>query len=261
MTASGALGWYVYAVMPATAEAALDGQSAVLPGAPVGVVTASGLAALVSIVPLALFQAEAPGAAAADPAWVAARAAAHHQVVTALVHAGPCLPLGYGTIFGTAESLRAWLEAGANRLRHGLDIVAGKAEWAVSLAADPTARSAWLRAHDPALRALMERAAAAGPGTRFLLERQAARAEAAARQQHDAEDAAQLNAELGRRFPPALQDGAAAWSVLADRGADVAARLADLPPRFANSGQSLRIAGPFPPYAFARAAWQEHAHA
>jgi hypothetical protein len=264
MTALGTLGWYVYAVVAApdaAAAAARAGAVSVLPGASVGVVTASGLAALVSLVPVALFQAEAPGAGAADPAWVAARAAAHHEVVTAICEAGPCLPFGFGTIFGAAEAVRGWLETGAARLGHALAAVTGQAEWAVSLAADPVARVAWLRAHDPALRGLADSAAAAGPGTRFLIERQAARAETAALLASDAEQAAWLGADLTGRGWVARQDGNAAWSVLAAHGADLPAMLADLLPRLNAAGLSLRVAGPFPPYAFARAAWQEHANA
>jgi hypothetical protein len=232
----------------------------------VGVVTASGLAApalaaLVSIVPVALFQAEAPGTGAADPGWVAARAAAHHEVVVAVSQGGSCLPLGFGTIFGGAEAVRAWIDAGAARLGHALATVTGHAEWAVSLVTDQAARGAWLRDHDPILRGLADAAAAAGPGTRFLIERQAARAAAAGLLAADAAAAAWLQAELSGRGWVARQDGEAAWSVLAAHGADLPAALADLLPGLAAAGLSLRVAGPFPPYAFARAAWQEPAHA
>ena len=261
--------WYVYAVLPEEmAVAALDGlpnpAPAILPGVEVSLVAASGLAAWVSVVPRGPFVADNAASRAADPEWVAARAAAHHEVVTHAASIGHCLPLGFGTLFSSAATLRAWLIASGDTLRLALADLGGKREWAVRLGCDVAARSAWLRANDPDLMALAAAAASAGPGAAFLMTRRLEKAEAAAQ----ALQAASVQAGLTDHFreqdwlvsdEPAA-GAQAGWAILAPQAEDVADMLAVTAATLAGTGLSLRVTGPWPPYAFARAAWQVQAH-
>ena len=120
----------------------------------------------------------APGAeyqvdfsSAADPGGVAACAQAHHDVVQLVASAGPCLPLGFGTLFTSDTAVRHWLAGNAQRMQHALDLLSDQQEWALTLSEDPSAHAAWLKAHDPELLRLAAAAEAAPPGTGFLLER------------------------------------------------------------------------------------------
>jgi hypothetical protein len=169
--------------------------------------------------------------------------------------------LGFGTLFTSEASLRAWMASEAAALRKTLEAVADRHEWALALIDDPFAHEAWLEAHEPSLRSLAEAVRAASPGTGFLLERRLARAREAARAQHQEAAAARLADRLAAEaFAVRRETGQPghAWSLLADRDAGLAGRLAAIGAElFDGTGLALRVTGPWPPYAFARAAWQE----
>jgi hypothetical protein len=267
MTALSATAWYVYAIVPA-GVAAPGGEQAILPGASLAVVSgdaaAAGLAALVSPVARALFALDDPAGRAAEPDWVAARAAAHHEVVARVYAEGSCLPLGFGTLFGSVAGVQAWLALNVARFTTALAQVAGRQEWGVTLCEDREAHAAWLRAHDDTVAALAAAAACAGPGTGFLLARRIDRAVDSARSAH----AALMSGAVVQRLecsgsvlaetPP--RGAVAAWSVLVPPGAALTALLAELNCAAAKTGLALRATGPWPPYAFARAAWQGGLH-
>lgn len=242
--------WYAYAVLPEGAPP--PAAEPVLPDAAFELVGASGVAALASPVPRALFDRDDPANRADDPAWIGARAQAHHGVVAA---AGACLPLAFGALFASRDSLGAWVSARQAALEHALERVAGRAEWTVRLHEDAAAHAAWLEANDPGLRALAARIAAASTGTAFLLDRKRAQATAAAR--------ATALAEAGRQVAVALAGSAAlvdrqaaSWTVLAGAAEQAAlqAALAPLAQAWEQSGLTLALSGPWPPYAFARGA-------
>jgi hypothetical protein len=242
MTASA---FYLYAVAAEGAPA--PGGAGVLPGSALALNTAGGATALISAVPAASFV--GPDAASAD--WVAARAAAHHTAVTSWHSLTPCLPLGFGTLFGSMASLGTWLEARAQAIAEGLARLAGREEWVLRLPSGQAEAAAWALAHDPDCVALAAASAAASPGRAVLLAKQAGRlaqARGAARVAEAADATAACLAAQGMdpvaETPPA--NAARAWRLLCQRAARPA-----LP-----SGACLRLSGPFAPYGFARAALQ-----
>jgi len=251
---------YVYAVLPGGGGAVPE-AAAILAGSQVGSLVQAGLAALVSHVPRCLFEAGHPLSRAADPGWVAECAEAHHRIVALAAQAGPCLPLGFGTVFASEASLRVWLSTEATALRKTLEAVADRQEWGMSLIEDPAAHDAWLEAHEPNLLSLVEAARTAPPGTGFLLERRLARAREVARLQHKQVAAMRLAERLateGLEIRRESGEPGFAWSLLGERDAGMTARLEAVGEAvFEESGLALRITGPWPPYAFARAAWQE----
>jgi hypothetical protein len=255
--------WYVYAVLEGD-TASLPRTGGIVPESPIGWIESAGLAALASLVPRAFFAAGDPDCRAANPAWVAACAQAHHQVVEQACAFGPCLPFGFGTLFASAERVRLWLSDRAERLRTALGQVAGREEWALTLTEDVQTHEAWLRQADPGLRHLDEAARAASPGTGYLLERRLHKACAEARAAHGAAVASRLAERLATLSEAVRQDtprqGAFTWSMLAAPGVGLPARLEPMEVELRGTGLALRLTGPWPPYAFARAAWQETTH-
>jgi len=251
---------YVYAVLPGEGGKVPE-AAAILAGSPIGSLAEAGLAALVSAVPRCLFEPDHPHSRAGDPGWVAECAEAHHRIVALAAQAGPCLPLGFGTLFASEQSLRCWLAREAAALRKTLEVVADRQEWGLALIEDPYAHEAWLEAHEPGLKTLVESVRTARPGTGFLLERRLGRAREEARAQHLEAAAARLADHLAREnfaVRRELGQSGHCWSLLADRESGVAARLSAIGAAlFDGTGLALRITGPWPPYAFARAAWQE----
>jgi hypothetical protein len=274
MTAVSELAWYVFAVLPATAELR-SGGPALLRGADVILIgddmptdqsfadiDSTGLVALASLVPAGLFSAESAASQAHDPDWIAARAADHHAVVSHAAATAACLPLGFGTLFSSSDTLRAWLQSNAASLRRALSTVAGRQEWGVCLTEDAESHTAWLTRQDPVLAALARDTAAATPGTGYLLSRRLSRANEAARANHASKVATRIGNRLGEifclaRLETASPSVSAKWSVLAQIGCHVVTKLSGLGEELENMGLHLRVDGPWPPYAFARAAWQD----
>jgi hypothetical protein len=263
MTAPAQTAWYVYAVLPQTAALPSCLQR-ILPGAGMELIAAPaiGLAALVSRVPRAAFTAAQGPGAADNPDWIAARAAAHHGVVCAAASEGPCVPLGFGTLFSTIEALRAWLASYAPGLNQALAEFGGYQEWAILLSEEAAAHAEWLARTDQALVGLAGAIAAASPGTAFLMARRMDKAVLAARATHAGTAAARIAAALQAggwrlRAEPARAGHVAGWSLLAQSGSPLEPVIASLAGELHGTGLALRAAGPFPPYAFARAAWAE----
>jgi hypothetical protein len=264
MTAESTQAWYVYAVLPGDAFA--PPGDGVLPGAPVEATRFDTLIILASLVPRALFDSANPANRTADPLWMAARVEAHHGVIVAATEAGPCLPLVFGSLFSSLDLVRQWLAPRRGTLLEALARVAGHQEWAVSMQEDSAVHGGWLEAHDPALQAMAAAVAAAGEGTAFLLARRLDKARTAARAAHIAAAATALARRLtdaGLDFTAdATSSGLPGWSVLvrdpaSGQPASISppAVLADaVDPGMQPAGLSLRLSGPWPAYAFARAA-------
>ena len=249
MTAS--LAWYAYAVLPDGAPP--PPVQAILPEASFELVAAAGMAALASPVPRGLFDRDAAANRTGDPDWIGDRARAHHAVAAAAAAGGACLPLAFGALFASRDSLGAWLHARAAPLGEALARLAGRSEWMLRLHEDAEAHAAWLDRHDPALQALAARIAITSPGTAFLLERRLAQARATARAART--DVAQHDvAAVLADHPGLVEQKPACWTVLADAAGRQAleAALAPLAAGWEGSGLTLALSGPWPPYAYAR---------
>ncbi|MBU8543690.1 MULTISPECIES: GvpL/GvpF family gas vesicle protein [Roseomonadaceae] len=220
----------------------------ILPGLPLLALDEAGLTVLASQVPEGFFD------AAEDPDWLGARAEAHHRVVAAVP--GPTLPLALGAVFPDPGSLRLWLRQRARRFGCALAAVSGCAEWSVTLEEDVAQHAAWLRQADPDLARPatsdeIGQPTAPRPGAALLAARQARRRQAA-------QDLARLlGAEARHLAPTRPEAGAVAgWAALLAGDAQRRLRKAldtaamDL----AGTGLVLSLAGPFPPYAYAREA-------
>jgi hypothetical protein len=253
--------WYVYGLRERASAAPMAAPmaEAILPDSEVQVLPAGGLAVLASRVPRPLFDRLDPANRTADPDWMGARVRACHAVNAAAAATEPFLPLAFGTLFSSLALLEDWLAPREAALRAALARVAGHDEWRLALEADAALHAGWLERHDPALRALAESVAAAGQGTAFLLARRLDRAREAARAGHLAEAAAAVATALDRAGLTVLAE-ALAWNILAPRAAAAdappawSASLAPLAAELAPTGLVLRLTGPWPAYAFARAA-------
>jgi hypothetical protein len=270
--------WFVYGLRPTPGTPPVG--EAILPDCAVEIVPVGGFTVLASSVPRRLFDRGDPQNRTADPDWMAARVRAYHTVNAAAAEAPePFLPLAFGTLFSSLDLLADWLAPRAVALRAALGRVAGRREWLLTLEADQAAHAAWLDANDTALQALAASVAAAGEGTAFLLARRLDKTREAARARHAARaadlvaaalDRAKAREEAGAKAGADLtvlaetpRGGGAAWSILAPSAASSgtawSAPLADVAADLAPTGLVLRLTGPWPAYAFARAALAEEA--
>lgn len=212
------------------------------------------LAVVASSAPAAFF---AEGGPVAQADWVARQAMRHHGVCRAL--ALRALPLAFGAVFSGEGALRRWMAERAGQLEAALDRAEGCAEWTVLLREDGPRLDAFLERADDGLCALRGAAEAAGPGTRFLLERRLAKAREAARARLRERASERLRAQLApaRALMPArARDGSSGLTALLPEPSVAAlrARLDEAARDLAETGLELAVTGPWPAYGFAREA-------
>lgn len=265
----GATLFYLYGIVRA-ASAPSPGAVAGLDGGIVRVVPAAGLGALVSEVRASEYDEEALDGKLEDVSWVGERAVAHERVLSWYAGQGPVVPLSPFSFHRDEARVRARVEAMAPRLERLLDDLAGKHEWGVKVWREDAVLFERLEGLSSALEALAREIAAAGQGRRFLLEkkREALRVNEAARVSRQvASDVFSGLRELAERAvvlpipaaPPAADGGAAQRLVLhssfliAEAGFDLFhMRLNEVAGELGQSGFSFELAGPLPPYHFAR---------
>jgi hypothetical protein len=217
----------------------------------------SGLAAIVSDVPVEDYAQGALDEHVRDGNWLTPRATAH-QDVNAAAHAAleAVLPVPFGTIFTTEDRVREMLRTRAEELRAKLVGVRGQAEWVIGLHRDAAQAAGHLaqvtgamaeRDHD-----------AAGPGRRYLEEKQAEgsrRTELRGLDQEAAAAAQHVLARVSRHSfeEPVVQeagDVVARTTYLVRREDEH--RLEDAVQHFnadwRDRGYELRATGPWPPY-------------
>jgi hypothetical protein len=217
----------------------------------------NGLAAIVSDVPAEDYAQTALDEHVRDGRWLTPRATAH-QSVNAELHAAvdAALPVPFGTIYVTEDRVREMLRARAEELRAKLASVRGQAEWVVGLhrevvqAAEHLAKVGDAMAHREHV--------TAGPGRRYLEEKQAEGARRTELRGLDEAAAASAHEMLARVSRHSFEE-----PVVEEAGDLIARttyllrredehRLEDAIQRFngdwQDRGYELRVTGPWPPY-------------
>ncbi|HWS53142.1 MAG TPA: GvpL/GvpF family gas vesicle protein [Pyrinomonadaceae bacterium] len=258
---------YVYCVGAAGQLAPLVGEGgpeAIEDSSPLELVSAGGLAAVVSAVPLADYGEEGLAARLADATWTATRALRHERAVEHFARRAAVVPLRFGTIYLRRESVARMLEERGASLAAALARLEGRDEWGVNLFVSRGVLRGEVERVSPRLRELAERAAASPPGQAYLLRKKIE----AARDDETRAETRRAAAEVERRLRDA-SDAAARLRVLKDEAAEqgeVAARLAFLVERarfeefraaaealaadYASLGFRLELTGPWPAYNF-----------
>jgi len=171
---------------------------------------------------------------------------AHHRVVEQVCAAQACLPVRFGTAFGSAERARLSIEERRDDLVRSLARVEGKREIAVTLL--------WRSLEGAGMRA--GPAAGLGPGARFMEERRALYAERDDRRIRAAELAERLVAELAVERELVWHEICMSRNVAVSLAALVPSERAldrkeDLAAIVARFGDVTGVVnGPWPPYSF-----------
>ena len=244
---------YVYGVVPAGTKLALSGGG--VESTDVEVVEAGDVAAIVGVVPLEEFGAEALPRNFNDRDWLERAAQAHEAVLERALGTTTVIPFRIATLYASEDSLLEFMQERGPTMAELLQHLAGKVELGVKAYFDRERE----RRETP-----KESGAGSGPGQAYLLERQAQQAATeeadafaigCAQESHERLAWAALGATVNRPQPPELS-GRSEQMIL--NGAYLVARddtgledvVRGLEDRYGERGVTYEITGPWPPYNF-----------
>jgi hypothetical protein len=103
--------------------------------------------------------------------WVGQRAYRHAALVEKIMGSSPVLPVKFGTIFDSTESLTRLLTQHRERIAAFLQKLRGKSEWSVKAYLDEERARSGVRAENPVIQARIATLSSA-PGARYLQQKQ-----------------------------------------------------------------------------------------
>jgi hypothetical protein len=251
---------YLYGFVPAGTEAA--GAPAGVEDAPVEVLAAGAVHAVISRLPAEEYGSGALDARLEDLAWVAERGLGHERVIAWFVDHGEIVPAPLFTLFSSADALAAHAHGRAASIRETLARFAGLREWDVKLGYHGEIVAQHAGEVSAEVHGLDEEIAAATPGKRFLLERKRAdivkREVTAAARRIAGELYDQLSAEARDAVRLPLPQGGAELPVVLNAAllierpheAALIATLEAHAARLRPLGIELRFSGPWAAYRF-----------
>jgi hypothetical protein len=256
---------YLYCLLPGDAQVDLGGLAGMEPEGPVRLVTVGELQAAISDVGDDFAEAQL-NARIRDLDWLSPRAVRHHEVVDQLyARCKPLLPLTFGAIFVSMESLQRRLAGQEADLVAGLARLRGREQWDLKLSRDEAAFAGRLREHSAELGKAESELSAKPPGTRFLLEkkvqaiqaREAQRIAAAVRKDvHDTLSACAVESHRDQLATPPRPQSVhldLKGAYLVEEAAADGLRIAvdALSKKYASLGYQLELSGPWPAFTFA----------
>lgn len=256
---------YVYAIRaegPSTGRAAISlATDAVDRSRNFRSVTAAGLAAIVTPVPLGEFSQEAVDRRAGDLEWLGAIGYRHQGVIIELMKEGDVLPLRAFSLFSSDTTLGHYLEENAGRLGNVLQRLAGKREWTLRVEFDPEPWNEALGRRVSSLAELTREIDVAGVGKSFLLRKKLDEEKKRVSRQVEEQVVSEIESSIVEKLAcqtvaESRQQRGGAFpqlNVLINR--DEESLLQDLQleltGRYKGDGVSIALTGPWPPYTFA----------
>ena len=163
---------YLYGFVPDTLPA--PDQLAGIEGAPVQIMPAAGLGAVISRVPEGDYSAAPIEQKLQDLTWVAERGLEHERVVAWCVDHGQIIPAALFTLYSSAAALQNATAARAPLIHAELERLRDVREWDLKVAYDGIVLTKSALRFSDALRQVEAEMAAAPPGRKYLLKKKQA---------------------------------------------------------------------------------------
>jgi Gas vesicle synthesis protein GvpL/GvpF len=236
--------WYVYGVVPATAQPEGTG----IGSRPVELVPEGGVATLVSAVPADEFGEASLRERLNDRAWLEQTAREHEDTLERALARSPVIPFRLCTVYESRDRLREFLSSHGAALGALLRRLDGRVELGVKayLAEEPAETDEPQSGREYLLRRQREREAAE-ESARFKVECARASHERLAAAAEDARANPPQPAELSGRTEEMLLNGA--YLVRRDDGR-LGETVAELESLYGPRGVMYEMTGPWPPYNF-----------
>ena len=223
-------------------------------------VDAAGIAAIVSRVPLSEYGEDQLSANLGKLEWLADRAARHERIVQTFAAQASVVPLRFGTIFLSQDSVEAFIRDNQASISAMIDRLRGKEEWGLEVHVNRETLLAAVEKRSSSVRELGERVARAAPGQAYLLgksleslKQQAARDEVRRLLDAIASRMPYHSVDLGLpKFGADRKELAGRFAFLVDRDQFETFRCLteNLAADFQALGLTIELAGPLPPYSF-----------
>ena len=168
------IAFYVYCIAESAAASQLPASSlpaAIEEDAELEWISVANLAALVSRVPLAMYNEESLAEHLTDATWTAIRAMRHETVVEYVAKRISVLPLRFGTIYLERAGIEKMLTEKARELEEIIQHLQGREEWGVNVFCDRAVLMSSITSVSPVLREMVELAEQASPGQSYLIQK------------------------------------------------------------------------------------------
>jgi hypothetical protein len=217
----------------------------------------------VSEVPLEDFCGPAAELRMQQLAWVGPRAFRHEAVVEQVMRYSPVLPVRFGTLFSSQESLAGFLDTHRETISQFLERMADQEEWSIKGLLDREQAARALAS--ASLAAQQEKLATLPPGTRYFQERQIQSAAEKELSLWLNDTCRQVARDLRKQAsdfcecPVVIREAAESgtevvlnWAFLLPRSATAAFRsqIDQVNKNHATRGLVFELSGPWPPYRF-----------
>lgn len=168
--------YYLYAIARPRQDQPIGAMPdvGIVPGTSVYSLRYRDLRAIVSRVPLELFDLPVLKAALEDTDWVHARVVTHQQVLLMLRTSYTLLPLKFCTLYRSEERIQELLADGYASLSQSLQRLVGATEWGVKLFYKPRVLTSWIEASAEALQPFREAVVGASTGASFFRQKKLA---------------------------------------------------------------------------------------
>lgn len=253
---------YVYGIIDRT-DLNLDGIQGVAGGRPVWLFADGPLTAVISDVPISEFGQEALEEHLSDMEWLERNVRAHQAVLDAVLPHATLVPMKFATVFYAPEGLNSLLEEQAEGLTHVLEQLAGKQEWGIKLSVDLASLSEHIATASAQTAELRAQMAGKSQGAAYFMARKLQEVTEAEIERVSFAVADEVHMSLAQCSvgaclnPLGPDDGSdhrlllnAAFLVATADETEFQARVAALAAAHADTGFSLALSGPWPPYNF-----------
>lgn len=143
----------------------LDGASPLVP------VTAGKISGIVSEVPLSEFSSEALHENLQDLDWLEPKVRKFDLIIRSLAEQQTIVPVRFGTVYLSRESVHAMLQANYQRLHATLETLKGRFEMGLTFSFDKEKLAQLALENNQEIRALRQKIESCGPGAKYLLSR------------------------------------------------------------------------------------------
>jgi hypothetical protein len=168
------IAFYVYCIAESAAASQLPADSlpaAIEEDAELEWISVGNLAALVSRVPLEMYNEESLAEHLTDATWTAIRAMRHETVVEYVAKRISVVPLRFATIYLERAGIEKMLTEKARELEEIIQHLQGREEWGVNVFCDRAVLMSTITSVSPVLREMVEIAEQASPGQSYLIQK------------------------------------------------------------------------------------------